>query len=1523
MTPRRMLASIFLTLTALFWVHSAEAQLEPRYYPPGSTTLAAYYVPHLNITVQADVGSLIIPGAIDYQGAVNKIAILNHPNPPLTSHLGIDTWRLPTASRTDPGCQSPATQIGLPSGGIGFYCTVNEIGYIYYTESHGQKYAPPTWPFIGTGTGRYWSSAYGYNIVARPGHSSQTRLLFDVSNGREISLHEFLFEGQVWPVTDGDPLALPGLMIIGPRIDFGSRDVGTTGSPDSVNVINTGLKPLTITEVKNSNPTEFPILASGDLCSGKTLVPGARCAVTFNFAPDRNGGRAATIEFISNAVTSPDSAHLVGTGLGVAIETLTPDHVDFGGWKVLRRHHLTQVIALRNAGGAAFHVLAVNSNNVQFVVDSDGCTGHTIFPTGLAERELCAITVLFHPYQTGPDVGHITIKTNSPSSPIVIPITGTGLRAEYEVTPASANFGIQHINTDSSHHTFTVTNTGNSVGENFERFYSTSDEFRVTGQHCSSPIFPGGSCTFDVVFRPKSVGPRSGNLRIPNTISSLIPLSGSGADDPLAKTYRVFPTDLHFGEQPVTSMSAAQSVLVANFGGTELTVTDARSTNGNFEIGTDPCTGQNVLPHTTCNFDVVFKPATAGAQSGLVWVDYLGGTPDKIAVTGTGTVPEVTAAPAQVSFSNQVVGTTSASRTFTVTNTGKASLTVSALTPSLAEFTIKSDACTGQTLVAGAHCDFLVAFTPGRDGGITGTINILSNAPSSPYSASVSGTGINALADVMSPAQLHFGVQHVGSTSSIQLVTMTNTGITDLPVTTVTSDTAEFTLVNDTCSGQSIPVAGTCVYGVQFSPTLAGARSGHIEVVSAAGTSPDHIALTGTGSEGQLSILPNHLSFGQQDVGTTSKQQAIIVTNSGKISVAIANVDSQNATEFPLISDTCSGVSIDPGNSCIIQAAFAPARDGGASGVITLNSDAVKSPHSMSVGGNGLGTKSDTLSPNELHFANLTIGSTSFVRTVTLSNSGTADVDVATVIPDNPDFTVVSDNCSGHTISPLDLCDFGIQFAPSQTGAHQGHIEVSSNAESAPDHVAVTGFGVESRLTATPNHLDFGSRPVGSSETRTFLLSNLGTSDITVSGMGIPSGSAFSLESDGCTGTTLTPGADCSFSVRFLPSRDGGASGVVEFISDAAISPGSITLTGSGAGTASELLTPTELHFGSQPLGTTTAPSIVTLTNSGTANLNVASLASDNSAYAIVSDGCSGQSIVPAGTCQFSVQFSAAVAGVQNGHITITSDGSSTPDHVALTGTAVEPSVLLSSSNIIFGTLPLGDSSVPQAITATNTGISPLSISSIDSSNAEFSLSTDTCSGQTLATGAQCSFSVSFKPTTKGGQSALLQFISSAATSPDTISAAGNGQGAPEETFTPASLVFPMVTIGYQGAEIQQVLFANIGASDLIVGSISAASPHYSVVENFCSGKTIAPQAHCTFGVRFFPLDPGFWDSQIVVQTNNPGSPHLLPVTGSGGTMLTSIIGAAKAIPTLGKWALIILTMLLGLMVFTKRRSLF
>ncbi|WP_018983637.1 choice-of-anchor D domain-containing protein [Salinimonas chungwhensis] len=116
----------------------------------------------------------------------------------------------------------------------------------------------------------------------------------------------------------------------------------------------------------------------------------------------------------------------------------------------------------------------------------------------------------------------------------------------------------------------------------------------------------------------------------------------------------------------------------------------------------------------------------------------------------------------------------------------------------------------------------------------------------------------------------------------------------------------------------------------------------------------DNVLLTGTPAitSGPALAVSGNTNFGQVAVGQTS-QTALTVTNTGDAALVLANL-SGLSTPFALISDNCSGQTLTPSSSCQATATFTPATDGTQSATLTLPSNAMTSPDSVTFSGTGV-----------------------------------------------------------------------------------------------------------------------------------------------------------------------------------------------------------------------------------------------------------------------------------------------------------------------------------------------------------------------------------------------------------------------------------------------------------------------------------------------------------------------------------------------------------------------------------------
>lgn len=210
------------------------------------------------------------------------------------------------------------------------------------------------------------------------------------------------------------------------------------------------------------------------------------------------------------------------------------------------------------------------------------------------------------------------------------------------------------------------------------------------------------------------------------------------------------------------------------------------------------------------------------------------------------------------------------------------------------------------------------------------------------------GTGGGPTAS-LSPTSLTFGSQTVGTTSSAQNVTLTNSGTASLSITSITTS-GDFSQTN-TC-GASLAASSSCTISVKFTPTAAGTRSGSLSVTDNAPGSPQTASLTGTGvaSGPAASLNPTSLNFGNQTVNTTSAAQVVTLTNSGNASLSITSIA---VTGNYAQTNNC-GASLAASTSCTINVTFTPLTTGTLTGTLSLTDNAPGSPQTASLTGVGV-----------------------------------------------------------------------------------------------------------------------------------------------------------------------------------------------------------------------------------------------------------------------------------------------------------------------------------------------------------------------------------------------------------------------------------------------------------------------------------------------------------------------------------------------------------------------------------------
>jgi len=181
-------------------------------------------------------------------------------------------------------------------------------------------------------------------------------------------------------------------------------------------------------------------------------------------------------------------------------------------------------------------------------------------------------------------------------------------------------------------------------------------------------------------------------------------------------------------------------------------------------------------------------------------------------------------------------------------NTGITDITISGMTIS-GDYSQTNNTCPG-SLASATTCSFSISFTPTATGTRTGVLTITDNSPGSPHIIKLTGV-VAVPAASLSPSSLTFSSQAIGSTSSAQTVTLTNSGDATMSLSRIATS-GDFAETNS--CGASLPNGANCTISVTFTPTASGTRTGTLTIADNAAGSPQTVSLSGTGGTTGLGL---------------------------------------------------------------------------------------------------------------------------------------------------------------------------------------------------------------------------------------------------------------------------------------------------------------------------------------------------------------------------------------------------------------------------------------------------------------------------------------------------------------------------------------------------------------------------------------------------------------------------------------------------------------------------------------------
>jgi hypothetical protein len=566
------------------------------------------------------------------------------------------------------------------------------------------------------------------------------------------------------------------------------------------------------------------------------------------------------------------------------------------------------------------------------------------------------------------------------------------------------------------------------------------------------------------------------------------------------------------------------------------------------------------------------------------------------------------------------------------------------------------------------------------------------------------------------------------------------------------------------------------------------------------------------------------LNFGSQPVGSQNiPPQAVAVYNTGDAPLSISSITlaGPNSADFSLQGPlACTNVPIPPGDDCSFEVGFVPSMVGPEATFVTFTDNAPPGSQALEAVGSGAGPLA-VVSPITLNFGNQPDGTTTTLP-FTLTNAGTQQLNITNqLVPSGPGAAQFSVAISGPaqtcvTVAPGGVCSLVASFAPTTSGAFTAEVEFMDNSGAGSPQAVIlngTGTGMAPLLGISPSSVSFGTQPVGiTSGMQNVTLTNSGSTLLQLTGIAITGSNStnFGFLVKGATpcpypAGTLAAGASCTISLDFAPQAAGPVSATLSISDNAAGSPQSVTLSGTG-GTSGIWLAPATLNFASQTVGASSAAQVVNVNNTGTTPVAMTiSIAGNNPGDFAETDNCSQSPLAGGKTCVINITFDPAQSGSRSAVVLISDAAPHSPQIVTVSGTAVQAAATISPSSAIgFGGALAGTASTPITVTITNSGTAPaiLTVRGATVSPAGNFAAANNCTAGVPA-GGNCTLSVTFTPAASpvaapcgsdaGTKTATLTITDNSPTNPQIIALSGT---ATDFCLAPAGVASQTVTAG-------------------------------------------------------------------------------------------------------------------------------
>lgn len=1259
---------------------------------------------------------------------------------------------------------------------------------------------------------------------------------------------------------------------------YGIIDVGNYEEKIFV-VSNEGCQDLEVTgtTLMGTNPDQFSIITGG----GASTIPGAGSIdIVVRFAPTSVGSKNAVLRITSD---DPDEATLDITLAGgvCGFPDIDPDPGTWDYGPVGLGDHQDKSFTISNAGCQDLSVTStslVGANANQYAIITGGG------PFTVVHGGTHTIVVRFSPTSEGTKSAGLRIASNDPDEGILnIPLAGSGCSdADIAVDPLAWDYGSIDVSSFSDK-TFEISNLGCQILQVTTTTLAgpNANQYTIISGEAPFSVVQGGTHNLVVRFSPSSGGGKTATLQItsddPDEGTVNVALSGEGC---LVPDISVNPLLWNYGTVNVGA-SGEKTIVVGNTGCQDLQVTATTI------VGTDAAqftivTGGgffSVAGGATHNFVVRFTPTSGGTKEATLRI--ISTDPDEgikeVPLSGVGCgYADIGVDPIFWDFNTVDVGNFG-EKVIVINNTGCQALQVTTTVivgSDPTQFAIISGGGPF-TVATGLSHDILVRFTPSSGGGKSAVLQLTSNDPDeSIKNVSLSGEGCSVQDVSINPTSWDYGTVDIGNVADKTFV-LSNVGCQTLSVTGVGLGglhTDQFSIISGD-GAFSLVQGETRNIIVRFAPTSGGGKTATLQITS---DDPDEPALEVQLSGGvctgpDIGVSPTSWDFGQIQEGQHT-DKIFVISNTGcqLLDISETTIIGPDAGNFTVVSGGGT-FSVLQGETHNIVVRFVPISGGSKSATLQIvSSDPDEGTKEIVLTGTGCSRPDIALDPISWNYGQVDVGH-SANKTFVISNMGCQDLIIsgtAIVGTDASQFSIVSGGGS-FTIVTGGSHTLVVSFTPTGAGAKSASLIVHSNDPDEEEYIVpLTGGALSPDIQLSATSHDFDGAPIGQAQHWLLEISNSGDGDLIITD--ITTDRVDFMISYPTFPQTVPAGEFVSVVVVFVPSVTGLITGELTIMSNDLDEP-VLTVSLSGLGLVPDIVISETRHdFGGVAIGSVTEW-ILTVSNTGTGDLIVENIVSDNTVFAV---DVSSFTVPSGGNQLVSVTFAPVGEGLTSGQLTIVNNDPDEPVRsVLLSGEGLVPDIEVVTSHN-FDNVPVGNFA-RWTMTVSNMGTGALVISGIGSDHPDFTIDQTSF---TVMPGGSYDAIVTFAPSQGGAISGQITIVSN---DPDeqfvTVYVMGTGL-VPDINVPTASYDFGGAQVGE--SKVWQMVVQNIGTGDLLITNIASNVADFQVSQ---TSFTVNPGGNQIVDVTFTPSAAGPILGQLTISSSDPDEPTVrVNVSGTG-----------------------------------------